>query len=90
VILHGCTQSPDDFAAGENDFIAEEQVCFVVDPAQRSHANQSKCGNWFRTTDQRRGEGEPSIIAGTTRQGHATIRLIKKCVSADRRQERPL
>src|ERR1035437_8740321 len=69
VMLHGCTQSPDDFAAGTRmNFIAEEQTCFVVYPAQRSEANQAKCWNWFRTVDHKRGEGEPSIIAGITRQ----------------------
>ena len=68
-MLHGCTQSPDDFAAGTRmNFIAEEQSCLVVYPAQRSDANPSKCWNWFRTADQRRDEGEPSLIAGITRQ----------------------
>jgi poly(hydroxyalkanoate) depolymerase family esterase len=69
VMLHGCTQSPDDFAAGTRmNFIAEEQNCFVVYPAQHRQANQAKCWNWFRTADQQRGRGEPSLIAGITRQ----------------------
>ncbi len=43
VMLHGCTQSPDDFAAGTRmNFIGEEQTCLVVYPAQRSEANHAK------------------------------------------------
>ena len=69
VMLHGCTQSPDDFATGARmNFLAEEQNCFVVYPEQPSGANQAKCWNWFRTGDQRRDGGEPSLIAGITRQ----------------------
>jgi len=69
VMLHGCTQSPDDFAAGTRmNFVADEQDCLVVYPAQRSEANQAKCWNWFRRDDQQRDRGEPSLIAGITRQ----------------------
>lgn len=67
VMLHGCTQNPDDFAIGTGmNIVAEESQCFVVYPKQSQAANPGKCWNWFKALDQQRDQGEPSIIAGIT------------------------
>jgi poly(hydroxyalkanoate) depolymerase family esterase len=68
VMLHGCKQTPDDFAAGtQMNRLAEERDCFVLYPAQSDAANHSRCWNWFRREDQVRDRGEPSILAEMTR-----------------------
>lgn len=81
VMLHGCTQDPDDFAAGtQMNQLAEEQQYFVLYPAQSQSANQAKCWNWFSAIDQQRGQGEPSIIAGMTEQVMAQYPVIAEQV----------
>ena len=69
VMLHGCTQSPDDFAAGTRmNEVAEEQGLLVAYPRQTQSGNAQKCWNWFDPEDQSRDRGEPALIAGLTRE----------------------
>ncbi|MFO1070901.1 MAG: PHB depolymerase family esterase [Geminicoccaceae bacterium] len=69
VMLHGCTQTPDDFAAGTRmNELAEDLGFLAAYPAQARAANSSGCWNWFRAADQERDRGEPSLLAGITRE----------------------
>ncbi|MEJ6022045.1 extracellular catalytic domain type 1 short-chain-length polyhydroxyalkanoate depolymerase [Ramlibacter sp. PS4R-6] len=67
VMLHGCTQNPDDFAAGTAmNEAARDAGFFVLYPAQSQKANPQRCWNWFKHNHQVRGRGEPAILASLT------------------------
>lgn len=69
VMLHGCKQDAADFAAGTAmNRLGEDGNCLVLYPEQERGANSSNCWNWFETAHQARDAGEPSILAGMTRQ----------------------
>jgi poly(hydroxyalkanoate) depolymerase family esterase len=68
VMLHGCMQDADDFAAGTAmNELARAQGFFVLYPEQSAEANPSRCWNWFKHNHQQRGRGEPAFIADLAR-----------------------
>ena len=73
VMLHGCTQDPDDFARGTRmNALARAQGLLVLYPAQSRRANAQRCWSWFKHNHQARGKGEPAILAGMVRDAIAT------------------
>jgi poly(hydroxyalkanoate) depolymerase family esterase len=76
VMLHGCTQDPDDFAAGTRmNELAQAEGFLVLYPAQAPRSNAHKCWNWFTPGDQHRGAGEPALLAGMVRHVMQTHRV---------------
>lgn len=69
VVLHGCTQDPDDIARGTRfNAIADEKGFIVAYPEQPQKANGLKCWNWFDQSHQKRDKGEPGLIAAITQR----------------------
>ncbi|MCK9686326.1 alpha/beta hydrolase family esterase [Scleromatobacter humisilvae] len=69
VMLHGCTQDPDDFARGTRmNALARERGFLVLYPSQSQRANAQRCWSWFKHNHQARGKGEPAILAGIVRE----------------------
>jgi poly(hydroxyalkanoate) depolymerase family esterase len=65
VVLHGCSQDALS-SARDTEFneYAERDTFLVAYPNQPSSANAAQCWNWFLPEHQRRGSGEPALIAG--------------------------
>ncbi len=69
LMLHGCNQTPDDFALGTHmNALAEKHGLAVAYPAQTGGQNAASCWNWFKPANQARGAGEPAILAALTRK----------------------
>ncbi|MDP4033407.1 MAG: PHB depolymerase family esterase [Pseudorhodobacter sp.] len=69
LMLHGCNQSPDDFAVGTHmNAQAEKHGLAIAYPAQTGGRNAASCWNWFKPGNQVRGTGEPAILAALTRK----------------------
>lgn len=69
LMLHGCNQTPDDFAIGTNmNALAEKHGLAIAYPAQTGVHNGASCWNWFKPGHQARGAGEPAILASLARK----------------------
>ena len=69
LMLHGCNQTPEDFAIGTHmNALAEKHCLAIAYPAQTRRQNRGHCWNWFKPRNQMRGTGEPAILAALTRK----------------------
>ena len=88
VMLHGCTQDADDIARGSRmNGAAKARGWMVLYPEQPATHHIKKCWHWYDPRHQHRGAGEPSLVAGMTRQislqyGADTSRVFLAGVSA--------
>lgn len=68
VMLHGCTQNPQDFATGTRmNAAAAPANALVLYPAQAPSANHNGCWNWFLPEHQQRDQGEPDLLLAMLR-----------------------
>ncbi|EFW93255.1 poly(3-hydroxybutyrate) depolymerase [Haladaptatus paucihalophilus DX253] len=73
VMLHGCTQSPDQFKdETKMNEVAESETFIAIYPDQTTSANANECWNWFEDANTTRGNGEAALITGMARDVMAT------------------
>ncbi|WOI57762.1 PHB depolymerase family esterase [Palleronia sp. LCG004] len=83
LMLHGCTQSPEDFALGTRmDQAAEAAGYAVAYPGQTGAQNMQSCWNWFRAQDQGPDAGEPAILASIAREISAELNVEGRVFAA--------
>lgn len=81
MMLHGCTQNPDDFARGTRmNALADEFGLIVAYPLQPKSANAQGCWNWFDLRHQRRDAGEPAVLAGLAQELASEFKIDRKRV----------
>lgn len=81
VMLHGCNQTPDDFAVGTHmNTLAEKHGLAIAYPAQSIRSNAASCWNWFKPVNQQRGSGEPEILASLARKLTREFKLDRNFV----------
>lgn len=72
VLLHGCQQGAEDFAAGTRmNEAAEAAGVVVLYPEQSRAANLLRCWNWYALQDRSHSGGDAALIAALTR--HITL-----------------
>lgn len=76
LMLHGCLQTPEDFALGTGiNALAAEHGIVVAWPEQTHGDNARSCWNWFDPEHQHRGAGEPAILASLAKELRAEFRV---------------
>ncbi|PWJ21769.1 extracellular catalytic domain type 1 short-chain-length polyhydroxyalkanoate depolymerase [Jannaschia seohaensis] len=66
VMLHGCTQTPEDFAAGTAICAAADAIgAHVIFPEQTRRTNANLCWSWFEPAHQGRSGEAQAIVAIT-------------------------
>ena len=80
VLIHGCHQTPEDFAAGTRvTALADSLGCLVLLPRQDRRANSWGCWNWFDQATAH-GWGETAIVAAQVHAVHSRFRIDSRRV----------